>query len=95
MRNDKSQEVIKAKKEATQMWETARWQDDKHRYRQANKAAQKAVATAKPQVMNELYTRSWKHRRVKERYVGWLMPDTRRRRISPRSNRSRTNKMWF
>ena len=53
--NDKVQQVIKTKKEAKKAWETSRRQKDKDRYRQANKAAKKAVATAKAQTMNELY----------------------------------------
>ena len=53
--NDKVQEVIKAKKETKKMWETSRRQEDKDRYRSANKAAKKAVATTKALAMNELY----------------------------------------
>ena len=64
--NDKVQEVIKAKKETKQIWETSRRQEDKDRYRQADKAAKKAVATTKALAMNEL-CEEWKHRRVKER----------------------------
>ena len=43
--NDKVQEVIKAKKVAKKIWDASRRQGDKDRYRQANKAAKKAVAT--------------------------------------------------
>ena len=68
--NDKMQEVITAKTEAMEMRETSGRQEDRDSYRQANEAAKKAVATAKARAMNELYTRSWKHRRVKERYLG-------------------------
>ena len=53
--NDKVQEVIKAKKVVNKIWETARSQEDKNSYRQANKAAKKAVATTKALAMNELY----------------------------------------
>ena len=53
--NDKVQEVIKAKKVAEKIWETSRRQEDKDRYRQANKAVNKAVATNKALAMNELY----------------------------------------
>ena len=53
--NDKVQEVIKAKKVAKKIWETSRRQEDKDIYRQANKAAKKAVATNKALAMNELY----------------------------------------
>ena len=53
--NDKGQEVIKAKKVAKNIWETSRRQEDKDIYRQANKAAKKAVATNKALAMNELY----------------------------------------
>ena len=53
--NDKVQEVIKAKKVAKKIWETSRMQEDKDRYRQANKAAKKAVAATKALAMNELY----------------------------------------
>ena len=49
------QEVIKAKKETKKIWETSRRQEDKDRYRSANKAAKKAVATTKALAMNELY----------------------------------------
>ena len=49
------QEVIKAKKVAKKIWETSRRQEDKDIYRQANKAAKKAVATNKALAMNELY----------------------------------------
>ena len=41
------QEVIKAKKEAKEMWETSGRQEDKYIYRQANNAATTAVTTAK------------------------------------------------
>ena len=53
--NDKVQEVIKAKKVATKIWETSLRQEDKDIYRQANKAAKKAVSTNKALAMNELY----------------------------------------
>ena len=53
--NDKVQEAIKAKKVAKKIWETSRRQEDKDIYRQANKAAKKAVATNKALAMNELY----------------------------------------
>ena len=53
--NDKVQEVIKAKKVAKKMWETSRRQEDKDRYRQANKAAKKAVTTNNVLAINELY----------------------------------------
>ena len=53
--NDKVQEVIKAKKVAKKIWDASRRQEDKDRYRQANKAAKKAVATTKALAMNELY----------------------------------------
>ena len=52
---DKVQEVIKAKKVAKKIWETSRRQEDRDIYRQANKAAKKAVATNKALAMNELY----------------------------------------
>ena len=45
--DDKVQMAIKAKKEAKKTWETSRRQDDKDRYREANKAANKPVATTK------------------------------------------------
>ena len=45
--NDKVQDVIRAKKETNKVWESSRRQEDKDRYRQANKAAKKAVAIAK------------------------------------------------
>ena len=48
------QEVIQAKKVAKKIWETSRRQEDKYIYRQANKAAKKAVATNKALAMNEL-----------------------------------------
>ena len=48
-------EVIKAKQEAKKTWETSRRQDDKRRYRHANKTAEKAVATANALAMNEFY----------------------------------------
>ena len=47
--------MIKAKKVAKKIWETSRRQEDKDRFRQANKAAKKAVATNKALAMNELY----------------------------------------
>ena len=53
--NDKVQEVITAKKVAKKIWETSRRQEDKYIYRQANKAAKKAVAKNKALAMNELY----------------------------------------
>ena len=53
--NDKAHEVIKANKVANMIWETSRRQEDKDRYRQANTAAKKAVATTKALAMNELY----------------------------------------
>ena len=43
--NDKVQEVITAKKVAKKIWEASRRQEDKDRYRQANKAEKKAVVT--------------------------------------------------
>ena len=49
------QEVIKAKKVSKKIWDASRRQEDKDRYRQANKAAKKAVATTKALAMNELY----------------------------------------
>ena len=49
------QEVIKAKKVAKKIWDASQRQEDKYRYRQANKAAKKAVATTKALAMNELY----------------------------------------
>ena len=53
--NDNVQKVITAKKMAKKIWETSRRQEDKDRYREANKAAKKAVATNKELAMNELY----------------------------------------
>ena len=53
--NYKMQEVLKAKKVAKKIWETSRRQEDKDRYRQANTAAKKAVATTKALAMIELY----------------------------------------
>ena len=53
--NEKVQEVIMAKKVAKKRWETSRRQDDTDRYRQANKAANKAIPTTKALAMNELY----------------------------------------
>ena len=53
--NAKIQEVIKAKKVAKKIWETSRRQEDKDIYRQAKKAAKKAVSTNKALAMNELY----------------------------------------
>ena len=53
--NDNVQEVIKAKKVATKIWVTSRRQEDKGRWRQANKVAKKAVATTKALAMEELY----------------------------------------
>ena len=38
--NDKVQDVIKAR----HIWETSGWQEGRYSYRQANKAAKKAVA---------------------------------------------------
>ena len=67
--NDKVQEVIKAKKVAKKIWETSRRQHDKDRYRQANRAAKKAVATTKALAMNELYE-ELETPEVKERYLG-------------------------
>ena len=49
------QEVIKTKNVAKKIWDASRRQEDKDRYRQANKAAEKAVATTKALAMNELY----------------------------------------
>ena len=46
---------MKAKKVAKRILETSRRQEDKDIYRQANKAAKKAVATNKALAMNELY----------------------------------------
>ena len=46
------QEVIKAKQEAMEMWETSGRQDGRDCYRQANKMAKKAEAQ---RAMNELY----------------------------------------
>ena len=53
--NDKVQKVIKVKKVANKIWDASRRQEDKDRYRQANKAAKKAVATTKALAINELY----------------------------------------
>ena len=53
--NENVQEVIMAKKVAKKRWETSRRQDDTDRYRQANKAAKKAISTTKALAMNELY----------------------------------------
>ena len=53
--NDEVQEVIKAKKVAKKIWETSGRQEDRDIYRQANKAAKKAVAMNKALAMNELY----------------------------------------
>ena len=53
--NDNVQEVIKAKKVATKIWVTSRRQEDKDRYRKANKVAKKGVATTKALAMNELH----------------------------------------
>ena len=53
--NDNVQEVIKANKVAENIWEASRRQEDKYRYRQANNAAKKAVATTKALAMNALY----------------------------------------
>ena len=47
--------MIKAKTVAKKIWETSRRQEDKVIYRQANKAAKKAVETNKALAMNELY----------------------------------------
>ena len=67
--NDKVQDVIKAKKEARKMWETAGRQEGRDSYRQANKAAKTAVAQPRRgQWMS--CTRSWKHQRVKEIHIG-------------------------
>ena len=52
--NDNVQLVIKAKKEAMEMWETSGRQEGRYSYMQANKTAQKAVAP-KARAMNELY----------------------------------------
>ena len=49
------QEVIEAKQVAKKIRETSRRQEDKDRYRHANKAAKKGVATNKALAMNELY----------------------------------------
>ena len=49
------QEVITAKTQARKMWETSVRQEDRDIYRQANKAANKAVATAKALAMIEKY----------------------------------------
>ena len=46
--------MTKAKKLAKKIWETSRRQEAKYRYRQANKAAKKAVATNKALAMKEL-----------------------------------------
>ena len=54
-RNDTEQDVIKAKKVTKKIFEKSRRQEDTDRYRQANKAAKKAVATTKALAMNELY----------------------------------------
>ena len=40
---------------AKMMWETSRRQEDKDRYRQSNKVAKKAVATAKALEMNYVH----------------------------------------
>ena len=53
--NETVQEVINANIYANKTWETPRRQEDQDRYRQANEAANKAVATAKPLATNELY----------------------------------------
>ena len=42
--NVKVQDVIKDKKGSRKMWETSGWQEGRYSYRQANKAAKKAVA---------------------------------------------------
>ena len=47
-------EVINAKKVAKKIWETSRRQEDKYIFRQANKAAKKAIAANKALAMNEL-----------------------------------------
>ena len=52
------QEVTKATKVAKKIWGTSRRQEDNDRYRQANKAAKKALATNKVLAMNELYEES-------------------------------------
>ena len=58
-----------ANKEARKMWETAGRQEGRDSYRQANKTAKKAVAQPRRgQLMS--CTKSWDHRRVKERYLG-------------------------
>ena len=52
-RNDKVQEVIKANKEASKMWETSGRQDNRDSYSQTNNAENKPVATGKARAMNE------------------------------------------
>ena len=47
--------MVKAKKVTKNIFEKSRRQEDKDRYRQANKVAKKAVATTKALAMNELY----------------------------------------
>ena len=49
------QEVITAKTDAMKMWETSGRQDDRDSCRQENKAAKKAIATAKARAKNVLY----------------------------------------
>ena len=53
--NDEVQEVIKAKKGVQKIQETSHMHEDKYRFRQANKASKKAVATNKALALNELY----------------------------------------
>ena len=47
--------MIKANTVAKKIWEISRRQDDKDRYRKANKSAKKAIATTNALAMNELY----------------------------------------
>ena len=49
------QEVIEATKVAKKIRDASRRQEGTYRYRQANKAAKKAVATTKALAMNALY----------------------------------------
>ena len=53
--NDNVQDVMRAKKETKTTWESSRRQENKDRYRQANKAEKKAVVTAKALAMSAWY----------------------------------------
>ena len=53
--NDEVQEVVKRKKEAKKRWETSGSEEDRARFKTANKEAKRAVAQAKAKARDDVY----------------------------------------